>query len=271
MHLVNYTNERGHSSVPRNFETDDGFALGNWVAARRKEHSQGILSEERIGILNSTSGWTWELLKDKFSTAFEHLQRYVYENGDALVPDSYETVEGFKLGSWVTQRRVLYKRGKISPDRIDTLESLPGWVWDTKELAFQIGFDNLEEYVDEHGHARVPARFITTNGFKLGGWVSHRRKEYKNGKLSTERLSRLETLDGWVWDLDSERFAEGLMHLKRYISEYGHPRVPARYTNDAGFNLGTWCSTRRASYRRGTLSVDHSSQLELLPGWMWKM
>jgi hypothetical protein len=33
------------------------------------------------------------------------------------------------LGVWVDARRQFFKRGKLSPENIVALESLPGWVW----------------------------------------------------------------------------------------------------------------------------------------------
>jgi len=52
---------------------------------------------------------------------------------------------------------------------------------------------------DEYGHCRVPGVFETKNGFKLGGWVSHRRREYQAGKLSQERIHALDAL-GFAWN-----------------------------------------------------------------------
>ena len=49
------------------------------------------------------------------------------------------------------------------------------------------------------GQAWTPKEFKTVDGFQLGAWAGTQRKYYKNGKLSAERIARLEALPGWVW------------------------------------------------------------------------
>lgn len=94
----------------------------------------------------------------------------------------------------------MYKKGKLSPERVERLESLKGWGWNLLESAWEEGFEQLERHVKEHGTARVPASHVTDDGYKLGGWISHQRKAYKKGALSLERQQRLESLKGWTWD-----------------------------------------------------------------------
>jgi superfamily II DNA or RNA helicase len=66
--------------------------------------------------------------------------------------------------------------------------------------AWEVMFQHLCEYVDREGHARVPNSYITSDGFKLGNWVSSRRMDYKKSKLSEDRIRALEELPGWSWD-----------------------------------------------------------------------
>ena len=56
-----------------------------------------------------------------------------------------------------------------------------------------------------HGNCDIPQRFEDKNGLKLGKWVyeQRRQKRHKNTALTTERMKKLEELDGWTWE--SER------------------------------------------------------------------
>jgi hypothetical protein len=57
----------------------------------------------------------------------------------------------------------------------------------------------LEQWVTEHGHARVP-KPVQVGDVKLGPWVQALRERYRQGKLGKDRVERLEALAGWSWD-----------------------------------------------------------------------
>ena len=80
------------------------------------------------------------------------------------------------------------------------LEALPGWTWDPNEDDFVRGLEYLTAYASKHGHCRVPLRYETADGFALGKYSSNRRRDYKNGKLSADRVNLLEALPGWIWE-----------------------------------------------------------------------
>lgn len=56
------------------------------------------------------------------------LVAYTKENGHSLVPRSYVTPDGFKLGIWVADQR--RRRHLHSESEEASLERLRGWVWD---------------------------------------------------------------------------------------------------------------------------------------------
>ena len=47
---------------------------------------------------------------------------------------------------------------------MERLEAVPAWTWDTREAAWNEGFDALNSFVDREGHARVPCQ---TQGGRL--------------------------------------------------------------------------------------------------------
>ena len=63
------------------------------------------------------------------------------------------------------------------------------------------GLWHLHDYVMNQNNARVPVRYISPDGFRLGGWVSRRRQDYRKGKLSPERVKKLERFPGWTWSV----------------------------------------------------------------------
>lgn len=75
-------------------------------------------------------GFVWDPLQQQWDEGVAALQAYHTEKGDCRVPTSYTTPTGYKLGSWVSERRK--KKASLPPDRIARLEAL-GFVWDARQ------------------------------------------------------------------------------------------------------------------------------------------
>jgi hypothetical protein len=113
------------------------------------------------------------------------------------VPNRFKTEDGFELSLWVSHKRTDYKVGRLTQERIDALNEL-GFSWDPIEEDFQKALGYLRAYKAENSHCRVPTFFKTEDGFKLGQWVSHKRTDYKVGRLTQDRIDALDEL-GFVW------------------------------------------------------------------------
>ena len=142
-------------------------------------------------------------------------------------------------------------------------------MWDTRDYvtsSWEESFAHLERYVEVHGDARVPQRFRTEDGYKLGTWVQSQRNSHST--LSAERVTHLEVL-GFVWDTRdyvTSSWEESFAHLERYVEVYGDARVPQRFKTEDGYKLGTWVQSQRNS--RSTMSAERVTRLEVL-GFVW--
>src|SRR5262249_38809089 len=87
----------------------------------------------------------------------------------------------------------------------------------------------LEEFVNKNGDCQIAANYLTDDGYRLGGWVS---KQRARTTLDTDRRQRLESLSGWSWDVLSDWWEEGFLHLKNYLERENHCRVPKSYKSD---------------------------------------
>lgn len=74
-------------------------------------------------------GWVWNVKDAQWKKGFYYLDQYVEQEGDALVPKTYKTADGYNLGSWVSSQRL--KKRILTEDQILKLDSLNGWVWNT--------------------------------------------------------------------------------------------------------------------------------------------
>ncbi len=265
--LLAFVTEHGHANVPFDHITADGFRLGSWLRSRRRDYRLGKLSQERIAKLEAL-GVAWHAYDFAFERGLEALRAFVAEHGNAHVPSHHVTTEGLRLGTWLNTRRQDYKLGKLSQERIAKLEAL-GVAWHTYDFAFERGLEALRGFVAEHGNAHVSRHHVTLNGFQLGSWLNTRRQDYKLGKLSQERIARLEAL-GVVWDQRYVAFKHGLETLRAFVAEHGHANVPFDHITADGFRLGLWLNTRRHDHRVGRLSQERIDQLEAL-GVVWDL
>ncbi len=209
-------------------------------------------------------------LVERTTTSWEFwfglLEQFVERNGDARVPSSY-TVDGYRLGQWVVVQRSSHSKGTLGADRENRLQALPGWTWDSRSDQWEEGFSRLLDYIERNGDARVPSSF-TIDGYKLGTWVKIQRRVFARGLLDADRQHRLQELDGWTWDRQTDKWEEGFRRLSNYIDRHGDARVPGSFIVD-GYRLGGWVSQQRIKHADGTLDADRERRLQQLPGWTW--
>lgn len=262
--LRRFADEHGHSRVPYDFVTRDGFGLGVWASAQRQQ--LGRLAADRKRRLEELPDWRWEV-EDAWKVGFEHLQEFIDEHGHSRVPGGFSNQDGHGLGDWVKNQRRAYERGDLDPDRATQLSDLPGWVWSVRESAWEEGFEHLRTFMTEHGHSRVPQRFKNEDGFRLGTWVSKQRD--RRASLDEGQQRRLENLPAWTWHARAETWEDGFNRLLRFADSNGHTRVPQSYADGEGFELGQWVSGQRSAHQRGTLANERTRLLEDLPEWAW--
>jgi hypothetical protein len=114
------------------------------------------------------------------------------------VPAQYVDESGFPLGRWLTRRRKEYRTGTMPPERAAELTAL-GMQWLRRtDRRWQRGIEAARHFYAEHGHLRVPAAHVTTDGFRLGAWISARRTDYRLHRLTSQRITELENL-GMTW------------------------------------------------------------------------
>jgi superfamily II DNA or RNA helicase len=263
--LKNYVEQHGDARVPFAY-TIDGHRLGSWVTSVRSLHAKGRLEAKREYRLEELPGWSWNTLADQWEEGFSRLKNYVEQHGDARVPFAY-TIDGHRLGTWVTTQRKHHAAGKLDADRECRLEELPGWSWDARAAHWEQGFRLLLHYVKEKANARVPGAF-SVDGYPLGGWVATQRLFHAKGTLSADRERRLQELPGWSWDIRTDQWEEGFRHLLRYIEQNGDAFIPKSSEFD-GYKLGQWAGTQRNFRAQGRLDADRERRLEQVPGWTW--
>ncbi|MDP2284933.1 MAG: Helicase associated domain protein [Pseudohongiella sp.] len=189
--LEAFSREMGHCRVNRKYRTSDGFALGTWVGTQRFNRED--LNKARKQQLETLPGWLWDAADEQWEIGFKYLQEYSSTLGHSRPPQKYCTIDGFRLGTWVTNQRAGVQ--SLSHERKIRLEKLPGWTWSAFEQKWAVGYEHLKSYSAREGHCRVPANYRTDDGYRLGVWV--RAQLSDNCKLSSARKKLLEMLPSW--------------------------------------------------------------------------
>ena len=256
-HLLAFVAKYEHSQ-PNIGWYEAGYPLGSWVRLQRRQHAQ--LTASRRQRLEALPGWTWDLLGARWEEGFSCLEDFVAESGHARPAEDFE-FRGYPIGRWVKAQRK--NRMSHSQERRKRLESLPGWVWKPHDARWEEGFAQLVAFAAEHGSAR-PTVNERWNGYPIGQWAKVQRRNRKS--MAANRISRLEALPGWTWNVLDARWEEGFSRLKEFVAESGHARPPRLYVSD-GFPLGQWISEQRRG--RDGISAVRQKRLEELPGWAW--
>lgn len=260
-HLQAFVEQEGHARPMGSFMSSDGYPLGRWVNSQRSR--QENLTQEKIIKFESLEGWIWSVLEFQWEEGFEYLQAFVQQQGHARPALSYKSPDGYSLGSWIsTQRRNKYF---LLEEKKIRLESLVGWDWDPLESSWEEGFEHLQTFVNEEGHARPERRYKSPDGYTIGTWVFTQRRN--KDRLSQEKKERLESFDGWVWSVNESDWEEAFKHLQAFVKDEGNARPINSYKSPDGFRLGRWASRQRTN--KEELTPERKERLELLDGWTW--
>jgi len=143
------------------------------------------------------SGWSWDPLADAWNQSFDAVRDFqaAYKRLPAWGAAGEEGV----LATWVNNQRRAWKKGTLSPERVDRLTKMSGWSWDPLADAWNQSFDAVRDF--RAAYKRLPAWDAAGEGGVLARWTNTQRQAWKKNKLSPERVKRLESLPGWIWSV----------------------------------------------------------------------
>ena len=287
-HAKAYFEEQGNLLVPAKYKAKDDFALGHWILTKRKDRSNGRMTEEEIRQLDAL-GMAWNAVSAKWERGYAEAAAYYEQYADLEVPTKYITESGLKLGVWISYQKDAYQKGLLSTEQIRRLEQI-GMNWGERNYRrWMEQYHAAERYYQVHGDLDVPANYVTEDGIKLGKWIAtlrHARKKQTDvrTKLTPERIAMLDTI-GMQWVKPTakaktvrlsreEQWEARLECVKAYQKKYGDLNIPAKYKTDEGFWLGRWWYLQKKLLREepGKLKPEQVEKLkEVLIGGAGKV
>ena len=270
-----YYRDNGHLNVPKNYDTQEGLHLGQWLCTQRAlyRNDRYHLTTEQISRLESI-GMQWQRYDDqRWEVNYEAALRFYETHGHLRVTARYVTPEGIRLGRWITNLRQKFNAGdagnSLTEEQIQQMEQI-GMVWDEAEAQWQHHFGCAAEYYDINGNLDVPISYTTEEGFALGRWLTQLRTARRGKRkqhLTEEQIAQLDSI-GMSWEKKGDAaWMQGYEQAKNYYDEHGNMDVTTNYKTKDGFALGKWISRQRYAYRNpgksnATLSGDRIRMLQ---------
>lgn len=188
-----------------------------------------VLAQLRLMLIEETTSPWWE--------HYGAAQRYYAEHGHLKVLYDYVAPDRRRLGQWVAQQR--RAQARLLDEQRAALDAI-GMIWDRYDEAWMEMYARAAAWVEQHGHARVPATYVTDDGERLGTWVSTQRQRMTDGTIREDRRQRLAEIG-----LQPDQFHDGLAVAAQYRAEHGHLQVPQSYVDPTGYPLGQWIGRQR--------------------------
>ena len=264
-----YYEAHGDLKVNATQVTDNGIALGNWIARLRTYKKSGIrnsyLTPDRVAAMERI-GMVWDVPDYLWEENYHAAMRYYREHGDLDMANTYVTPDGLRLGTWVFKQRTL--RGDLSQEQIKRLDSI-GMIWEPKhKRAWAQGYEEAKRYVSEHGDCNVPATYVSPSGYALGRWLNRQRDKGK-ANHTPEQQAQLDAL-GFVWD-KPDPWETRYALAKTYYEAHGDLNMPADYKPD-GIWVAKWLNEQRQIYigkRKGKSLTDEQIERLNAIGMQW--
>lgn len=280
LELKEYFVKFKNSDVPRKKDSKDPlYKLSNFVAMQRhyKKYDDNRMSEYKIKKLEEID-FSWELGYKRNSQISKDDDQWfinltIYSEFKKIYnrePKQKRNTDEYKIARWRNDQTVNRKRGLLSQDRIELLES-ENIIWDLEEHEFKIKLNKLLDYKNEFGNFNVPLSY-KIDGIALGNFIYSlknrgTRKEYKeilegigvDGIILRSEVDRTDkkyrklTL---VWKNNFEKL--------KALKEKGENinKINQDYQEDKKF--GTWVSSQKRRYTFDNLNDEQIQLLENL-------
>jgi hypothetical protein len=204
-------------SIGFNWIGKRGHFVTNARAAGAKANTKDSVDRlEKPGFIWDARKFRWNV---EWNEKFEELKRFCKKSGHCNVPCAYKPNP--KLGHWCRRQRTQYKKGKLSVDRKDKLDSV-GFTWFV--LAYRQGgrfipnmraarakagtdfirnrveqqwvesLNRLVDFKETHGHWRVPPSYELDTS--LAKWIETQRE--RRTTMKPERVEKLISI-GFPW------------------------------------------------------------------------
>lgn len=229
--------------------------------------------------------------EDLWLKSYYHAKKYYEENKNLLIPIKYVVTDDatgeIKLGIWLSNQRVFYRKNKLPEYRIQLLEELDiKWYVKGNESVIKkqwmTMFNCAKTYYEKYGSLErlYDYELNDKEDRKIRHWLNKQIDLKNQNKLNNEQIRLLDSIK-MIWKIDKEVFHPSWDRkyklAKNYYLEHGHLLISSTYEekDETGkiVKLGNWISEQRRAYKKEKSRFIGSSQIEMLNeiGMVWKV
>lgn len=244
-----------------------GYPLSNWIITQRavfKGRTNGILDEEHRRKLEQI-GMRWDSMVDEnFAVVYPSAKRYYQEHGNLLVPNTYVDENGVRLGSYIHYLRESERKGRRSflnnEQRKMLTEIGMDWTW-SKERSWEENYKLLEDYLLKNPNKPIPIDLKTVTGGSLRNWKSTQVGAYRRGKLSSDKIAKLEQLG--IYFAATDKWMAAYSYASKFYEKHHHMNFPNNCTVN-GVWMKLWWDRQLDAYFGRSKRKLTCEQIELL-------
>ena len=100
---------------------------------------------------------------------------------ERAVAEKFKDEDGYKLGSWISNCKMKYNKGKLDEKYIRRFAEY-GISLEPKQSRWNEYLEEVREYFILHNTRRIPKGYRGESGIDLNGWISDQRRYYRKGR-----------------------------------------------------------------------------------------
>ena len=227
--------------------------LYSWVSNQKIKYKNNKLTKKEIKLLENLKYWSWS-------------------NNDLLESNWLDNYNKLKLGkidkfikTWIGNQRLKYREDKLNQDKINLLEKIKDFSWvDRRDEIYENRWYSqhsfLLKYIKKYNK-------LPNEEHDLYNWCNVQKQNYKENKLSNERIKLLESISIWSWgfkDIWNKKYNLCVKFIK------SHNKIPIVSDTIGNIKIGQWVSTQRRDYKNNKLDNNQIKLLEEIKNWKWE-
>ena len=264
-----YYQTNGSFSGIEKIQSQLGINLKNWLTLCRKKFNAGILSDEKIQLLQKIHALpedTYNVNMEKWLKVYQECAEYFHENGSFHGIENVQSKLEVNLKSWLQNNRYNYFMGKLSEEKIKLLseiDALNPELFGKKKMSrkYEILLHHLEEYQKENQTNDVPTEYVCEDGYPLG--IQVRDVRYRPKTLPPELTKKLSEM-GLIISKADLNWKINYEACVAYYEQHGDLNIPEEYLSGTGRSLRLWLDTNKRKYEQGRLSEEQAKLLREL-------
>jgi superfamily II DNA or RNA helicase len=193
-----YFDKTGSSLVPSGTIVSD-IDLFKWVQSLRTRKARNALRIEIQEQIEAFPNWDWNGNNHQWNQSFDNFTKYLNTASDYELKSG--AIRDHQISTWISNQRASRKRGTLSRDRAERLESIPGWTWTPLDdhALWKINFQILKAFAIEHHTSKVSKK-LNLEGVNIWNWINYQRMRFRKKELKDWQISLLENLPEWDWN-----------------------------------------------------------------------